>query len=245
MYLFIHNIQRAYIKLLKILSNTYYKHKHYLKASPNDVYGRFEIDEINESYDYFKKHFYTSIFVSDDKIREYSIKKSLELNKNLDQNNEIFYLEFGVHKGISINYFSKYVEKIHGFDSFRGLSEDWLGFYRSQGAYNLNGKAPFLKKNVEIHIGLVQETLDPFLNLQNPQIGFVHMDLDTYPSTKFVLERLKPFLLKNSIILFDQLYNYSGWKNGELKALEEVFEVDDYEYLAFSKDGKRVCVKIF
>ena len=46
MYLFIHNIQRAYIKLLKILSNTYYKHKHYLKASPNDVYGRFESDEI-------------------------------------------------------------------------------------------------------------------------------------------------------------------------------------------------------
>ena len=133
---------------------------------------------------------------------------------------------------------------MHGFDSFKGLSEDWLGFYRSQGAYNLNGKAPFLKKNVEIHVGLVQETLDPFLNLQNPQIGFVHMDLDTYPSTKFVLERLKPFLLKNSIILFDQLYNYSGWKNGELKALEEVFQVDDYEYLAFSKDGKRVCVKI-
>ena len=102
-----------------------------------------------------------------------------------------------------------------------------------------------MKKNVEIHVGLVQETLDPFLNLQNPQIGFVHMDLDTYPSTKFVLERLKPFLLKNSIILFDQLYNYSGWKNGEHKALEEVFQVDDYEYLAFSKDGKRVCVKIF
>ena len=157
MYIFIHNIQRAYIKLLKILSNTYYKHKHYLKASPNDVYGRFESDEINESYDYFKKHFYTSIFVSDDKIREYSIKKSLEQNKNLDQNNEIFYLEFGVHKGISINYFSKYVEKIHGFDSFRGLSEDWLGFYRSQGAYNLNGKAPFLKKMLKFILDLFRK----------------------------------------------------------------------------------------
>jgi len=244
MYLFIHNIQRAYIKLLKILSNTYYKHKHYLKASPNDVYGRFESDEINESYDYFKKHFYTSIFVSDDKIREYSIKKSLELNKGLEQNNDIFYLEFGVHKGISINYFSKFVNKIHGFDSFEGLSEDWLGFHRSQGSYNLNGKAPFLKKNVEIHIGLVQETLEPFLDEHNPRIGFVHMDLDTYPSTKYVLERLKPFLVKDSVILFDELFNYSGWKNGELKALEEVFKVEEFEYLAFSKDGKRVCVKI-
>ena len=108
----------------------------------------------------------------------------------------------------------------------------------------MNGKAPFLKKNVEIHIGLVQETLEPFLDEHNPRIGFVHMDLDTYPSTKYVLERLKPFLVKDSVILFDELFNYSGWKNGELKALEEVFKVEEFEYLAFSKDGKRVCVKI-
>ena len=31
-----------------------------------------------------------------------------------------------------------------------------VSFYRSQGAYNLNGKALF-EKNVEIHIGLVQK----------------------------------------------------------------------------------------
>tara|TARA_B100001113_G_scaffold46694_1_gene33358 strand:- start:34390 stop:35127 length:738 start_codon:yes stop_codon:yes gene_type:complete len=244
MYIFIYNLQKIYINFLKKLSNTYYKHKNYLKQSPNDVYSRFEDDEKSESYDYFKKYFYTSIFVSDEKIREYSIKKSLELNKDLEKNDDIYYLEFGVHKGISINYFSKFVKKIHGFDSFKGLTEDWLGFYRSQGSFNLNGKAPFLKKNVEIHIGLVQETLQPFLDEHNPCIGFVHMDLDTYPSTKFVLEKLKPFLAKDSIILFDQLYNYSGWKNGELKALEEVFNAEDFAYLAFSKDGKRVCVKI-
>ena len=97
---------------------------------------------------------------------------------------------------------------------------------------------------MEINIGLVQETLEPFLGEHKPQISFVHMDLDTYPSSKFVLEKIKPYLFKNAIILFDELYNYSGWKNGELKALEEVFESDEFEYLAFSRDGKRVCIKL-
>ena len=157
---------------------------------------------------------------------------------------DTYFLEFGVHKGISINYFSKYVDKIYGFDSFEGLSEDWLGFYRAKGAYNLNGKAPYLRKNVEIYIGLVQDTLEPFLDEHIPQISFVHMDLDTYPSSKFVLEKIKPYLSKDSIILFDQLYNYSGWKNGEHRAVEEVFKSYEFEYLAFSSDGKRVCIKL-
>lgn len=244
MYIFIYNLQKIYIKFLKIFTNIYYKHKKYFKLSRNDVYSRFEIDELNESYDYFKKYFYTSIFVSNDEIRKYAIEKSLELNLNSNLSSEWFFLEFGVHKGISINYFSKFVNEIHGFDSFEGLSEDWLGNYRSKGSYSLNGKTPYLRKNVVIHVGLVQETLEPFLEEYKPRIKFLHMDLDTYPSTKFVLERLKPFLENDSIILFDELYNYSGWKNGELKALEEVFKDSEYEYLAFSKDGKRVCLKI-
>ena len=42
------------------------------------------------------------------------------------------YLEFGVYKGASIYKYSKILEKfdnsitIHGFDSFEGLSHDWL-----------------------------------------------------------------------------------------------------------------------
>ena len=34
------------------------------------------------------------------------------------------------------------------------------------------------------------------------------MDLDTMSLSKFVLEKIKPFLTKNAIILFDELYNY-------------------------------------
>ena len=70
------------------------------------------------------------------------------------------------------------------------------------------------------------------------------MDLDTYESTKFVLMELKKYLSKNSIIIFDQLYNYPGWKEGEFKALTEVFQENEYDYIAFGKFSKQVVIKI-
>ena len=45
--------------------------------------------------------------------------------------------------------------------------------------------------------------------------------MDTYNSTKFSLEKIKPYLTKNCVILFDQFHNFTGWKNGEYKALKE------------------------
>jgi hypothetical protein len=243
---FIFNIQSLYIIFLKKLGKIFYKHKRYLMSSKPEynLFEKFELDEKNDSYIYFKKYFYKSIFIEDDKIREYSIKKSIELN-DYDKKNtkDLYFLEFGVYKGISINTFSKFVHNIHGFDSFEGLTEDWKGFYREKGSFNLNGKIPSMKKNVTIHKGLVQETLNDFLKKENPKICFVHMDLDTYESSKFVLENIKPYMLNNSVILFDELYNYSGWKNGEHMALTETFEEDSYEYIAFSKTGKRACIK--
>ena len=48
------------------------------------------------------------------------------------------------------------------------------------------------------------------------------MDVDTYETTKFVLETIKPHLINGAIILFDELYNFEGWDVGEYKALTEV-----------------------
>ena len=103
---------------------------------------------------------------------------------------------------------------------------------------------PKVSKNVVFIKCNVQNTLKKFLELENPKIIFVHMDLDTYESTKFVLIKLKPYLKANSVILFDQLYNYPGWKEGEFKALSEVFNETDYKYLAFAKYSKQVLIQI-
>ena len=98
--------------------------------------------------------------------------------------------------------------------------------------------------SVEPIVGFVQDTLDDFLKKHNPKINFVHLDMDTYPSTKYALERLKPFFNKDAIIIFDELYNHPGWKDGEYKALKEVFKDDEYIFKAFNVLSTQVVIQI-
>ena len=174
------------------------------------------------------------------KIREYAIKTSL---RN-DLNKEYYYLEFGVFKGESANYFSKFVNKFYCFDGFEGLKDDWAGTDAPKGTFNLDKKIPKLNSNIEPIVGWVEDTLDDFLKKHNPKINFIHLDMDTYSSTKFTLEKLKPYLVKNAIILFDELYNYVGWENGEYKALNEVFKEDEFEYKAFTLHTDKGAIQI-
>ena len=162
-----------------------------------------------------------------------------------DKDSDNFYLEFGVFSGTSINFFSKNINKnIYGFDSFEGLKEDWLGTSVTKGTFDLKKKIPKLNINVIPISGWVQDTLPKFLDEKKPKINFVHMDIDTYESSKFVLENIKPFLIKGAIILFDELYNFEGWDVGEYKALTEVFDEKDYSFVSFSTDTSQAAIKI-
>ena len=177
----------------------------------------------------FGRHIKNSVLCHDTwAIRKHAIERAVSEDK------DNFYLEFGVYQGKSTNFFSNYVKKLYAFDSFEGLNEDWAGTGSSKGKANLNKKIPVLNKNVQPVVGLVQDTLDKFLMEHNPKIKFVHMDLDTYPSTKYTLEKIKPYLCKDAIILFDELYNFIGWENGEYKALIETFNDEEYSFKAFT-----------
>jgi len=194
-----------------------------------------------ECYGHFKEIFKTTILFRDVlDIRRYAIKNAI----SNDKHKESIYLEFGVWKGESSNLFSKHVKKLYAFDSFEGLREDWLGNEDPIGAFNLDKKIPKLNSNIEPIVGFVQDTLDNFIEKHDPKINFVHLDMDTYPSTKYALERLKPFLNKGAIIIFDELYNYPGWKGGEYKALREVFEDDEYIFKAFNVLSAQVVIQI-
>jgi hypothetical protein len=206
--------------------------------SPYEMYVK---EEIIKSYETFKPHFKKSIFLN---LKDYH-KFIIERAKENDEFNKKFYLEFGVWVGTTINFFSKYVNTIYGFDSFEGLREDWAGTSGGpKGHFNLNKKLPKLNKNVIPIIGWVQDTLVPFLENNKPEINFVHMDMDTYETTKFVLTKIKPYLVKNCIIAFDELYNYSGWEVGEYKALKETFNDNEYRYVCFRTDGAQATIQI-
>ena len=210
--------------------------------APKYIYKKYEKENLDECYNFFKKHLSKSLLIDQIKdIRLLSINKAIELN---GENGH--FLEFGVFDGESINLFSKQINNnIYGFDSFEGLKDDWTGHNLPSGHFDRKGKIPKLKKNVVPVVGWAQDTLPKFIKDEKiSKVSFLHMDLDTYESPKFVLKELKNYLTKNSIIIFDQLYNYPGWKEGEFKALTEVFQENEYEYIAFGKYSKQVVIKI-
>jgi len=207
----------------------------------------FEKDEIRDSYNYFKKYFYTSIFLNKSELRKYALNRALSNHQK-----DCYYLEFGIFTGNSINLFSKTLKNIpiYGFDSFERLKEDWQGsvegkeFMGGTYLFDLKKKVPKLNKNVKLVVGWVQDTLPNFIkDNENIKINFVHMDMDTYPTTKFVLREIKPFLMDKCIIIFDEIYNFSGWKVGEHKALKEVFDEKEYEFISFSIDGPQAVIQ--
>ena len=203
------------------------------------------LDERKKSYEYFKKYFDKSmLFESREKIQNFSVNKACE---NFSNENYLF-LEFGVFNGDSItrisNILKKYNKQIYGFDSFEGLSEDWKGFSEPKGTFTRNGKVPELSNdNIKIIKGDIKKTLKNFLNKNSQKIAFVHIDTDTYETAKYILENIKPRLVKNSIILFDELYNFYGWREGEFKALLEVFSDNEFNYIAFT-NSQQVTIQI-
>jgi hypothetical protein len=210
-----------------------------LKKNNYTLRSKLELNLIEETFLNFKDYINNSVIFYDiKKIREYAIRAAL----SNDNNKEYYYLEFGVYKGDSANFFSEFIKKLYCFDSFEGLKEDWGGTSLYKGYFNLK-KIPKLNSNVELIVGLIEDTLSNFLNINNPKINFIHLDVDNYTTTKFILEKLKPYLTKNAYIIFDELYNYPGWKNGEYKALKEVFKENEFEYKAFSITNNQVVIQ--
>jgi hypothetical protein len=121
-----------------------------------------------------------------------------------------FYAEFGVYKGGSLDYFCQATRAkiiFHGFDSFRGLHEDWLDF--KVGHLDLGGRPkdfPFPPERVLLHDGFFADTIPKFLNVYPERAAFVHVDCDLYSSTRTVLELCKARLLPGTVIVFDE-YN--------------------------------------
>lgn len=235
--------RRLIIKILLKISRVIFfiVPREFTRRSNYHLHQKLQSDLIEETLVNFKAHFKKSILFDDAwKVREYAIKTSL-LN---DKNKEFYYLEFGTWRGTSANFFSKYVNKLYTFDSFEGLKEDWAGTNKSKGHFNLKKKIPTLNSNVEPIVGWVEDTLEEFLKKHNPKINFVHLDMDTYSPTKFTLEKIKPYLVKDAIILFDELYNYLGWEEGEYKALNEVFSENEYRFKSFRLTGTTSCIQI-
>ena len=141
-------------------------------------------------------------------------------------------LEFGVFKGSSLIRFmtfrsileNNYSRKIYGFDTFNKFpSQKRKDDKKLRKNFTKDAGNPITKKklneilldkkfeNFELIEGDVLKTLDKFLK-KNPnlKISLLHLDMDVYNSTKFVINKLKDKIVKKGIILVDDYGTVEG-----------------------------------
>jgi len=156
-------------------------------------------------------------------------------------------LEFGVEKGASLTHLARLTPRIvHGFDSFEGLPGDWSGTKEAKGAFSLRGKLPKVPANAKLHVGWFDQTLPDFLAGDPQPCALVHVDCDIYASTVSIFAGLKGRIEPGTVIVFDEYFNYPGWRQHEYKAFQE-FIADSglaYRYLGFSAEKGHVAVLI-
>jgi hypothetical protein len=138
------------------------------------------------------------------------------------------FLEFGVATGQTIRRIaSHHAGKVYGFDSFKGLPEDWrpgIGV----GSF-VQEELPIVPENVELVVGLFQDTLDDFLSKNKSHVSFCHLDADLYSSTSYILEKLKDRFVDGTVLVFDEFHNYPGFEEHEYKAFIEFLNDTDYD----------------
>jgi Macrocin-O-methyltransferase (TylF) len=153
-------------------------------------------------------------------------------------------LEFGVASGRTIRHIAGLTKRdIHGFDSFEGLPESWrTGF--AQGAFAQ--ALPAVPDHVSLHKGWFSNTLPPYMQATNERVALLHIDCDLYSSTFFVLNALADRIGTGTVIVFDEYFNYPGWKLHEHKAFQEFVTKSGltFRFDSFVPSHQQVCVVI-
>lgn len=138
------------------------------------------------------------------------------------EHRQVLYLEFGVFAGVSMRYWSSALKnpdsKLHGFDSFEGLPEDFdvEGPYE-RGTFNVDGRIPQIPDGrVSFFKGWFNETL-PSYSPPAHDVLVMNLDADLYSSTVSVLERFESLIQPGTFIYFDDMSR----PEHEPKAFEE------------------------
>jgi predicted O-methyltransferase YrrM len=178
-----------------------------------DVMHVAEITAAIESADYYTTHMLAT--------PNYDDKDALLVAMvNQAPENGLF-LEFGVAAGQTLNLIAslKPDKTVYGFDSFKGLPDNWRRHWR-KGSF-AQTSLPKILDNCELIVGLFENTLPAFIHKKREPIAFIHIDCDLYASTKTALTHCAPYIGPGTIILFDEFFNYAGWKQHEYRAWQE------------------------
>ncbi|GFG53862.1 hypothetical protein CQY20_13340 [Mycolicibacterium agri] len=155
-------------------------------------------------------------------------------------------LEFGVATGTTLKIIADGVaadRTVVGFDSFTGLPEAWRsGFPVGEFAQT---DIPTVE-GAEIIVGLFEDELPKFLARNDEPVAFLHVDCDLYSSSKTVLDLVGDRLAPDAVLVFDEFFNYPGWRRHEFRAWTEFVERTGrtFEYLGFTGNNEQVVVRL-
>ncbi len=217
---------RAYRKLL---------HSIYV----NDLWLDLRLHAKREAVDYIIAHMGEAMVLADRyELLKFAFARAPE---------EGLVTEFGVAKGASLRLLAGLTSRtVHGFDSFGGLPEDWSGTREQTGAFTAKGRLPKVPSNVKLHPGWFDQTLPGFLKTSSGPCAFIHVDCDIYTSTVTIFASLQPRIQPGTVIVFDEYFNYPGWRAHEYKAFQEFIKETglSYKYLGLSAEKGHVAVII-
>lgn len=190
-----------------------------------------------EAADYVTEHMPDALFCAD---------KMVHLDHALQHLAGGVVAEFGVYKGTTINHIAGRVpdRTVFGFDSFRGLPEKWTGFRFKKNDFDRGGRKPRVAGNVTLIEGWFDDTVPEFCAALTEPLAFAHIDCDIYSSTRTVLDRIAPHLVAGSIIVFDEFFNYPGYRLHEFKAFHEFVETYSVEFTFIGYSGQQVSLAI-
>jgi hypothetical protein len=119
----------------------------------------------------------------------------------------VLYLEFGVFRGNSLRHWSKILHhpesKLHGFDSFEGLPEDWSDLV-PKGHFSTAGAIPVIDDpRVKFFKGWFSQTLSEY-RVPAHEVLVMNLDADLYSSTKCVLEHFSSQIVPGAYMYFDE-----------------------------------------
>lgn len=158
--------------------------------------------------------------------------------------------EFGVGPGRSTKQILRQLpkqSKLYGFDTWKGLPQDFAGVI-PKGGFSTGGKIPqFLREDSRFVpvVGKFHRTIPDWASKQKRPLAFVHIDCDLYLSTKCVLKNIQQLINGSTIVLFDELAGHPGYLQNEYRAFVEFLDESgrEFEWVLTSSDYDRVAVR--
>lgn len=162
-------------------------------------------------------------------------------------------VEMGVFNGQSLKMIEEAFpdDNIFGFDSFKGLPEDWVtsdDYTVPKSFFNLDGIFSGSLDRTKILNGWFCDSIAQNKNNIN-QLKFLHVDCDLYSSTKTILEEFNDHIKVGTTIAFDEFMQfpeakskwYSNWQEGEYKACIEWMNTYDRELIPICRSTQEQC----